>query len=118
VDLGEEEEAVMAVAIVAATVAATAAATAEVIVAATAEVIVAATVVAIVAAMAEVIEAVMAEVIVAAMAEVIVDQVLLTLISLQVQKAGKIEVMVILLKTPNMKVVEVEEKEECLMIVM
>jgi len=49
---------------------------------------------------------------VAATVVVIMDLIALTLISLLEQKVGKIEVMEILLKTLNMKVVEVEEKGE------
>ena len=56
----------------------------------------------------------MAAVILAVMVE-IVNLMPLTLIKLPEQKAGKIEVMETLLKTLNMKVVEVGEKEEFLM---
>ena len=43
------------------------------------------------------------------------DPIALTLINLLEQKVGKTEVMEILLITLNMKMVGVEEKEECLM---
>ena len=82
-DLAEEEEAATAEVIMAA---ATVEATAEVIT---------------VAAM------------VAATAEVITDLIALTPINLPEQKVGKIEVMEILLKTLNMKVVGAGEKGEC-----
>ena len=64
-------------------------------------------------AMAEVIT--MAAVTEEAMAEVIPNLRLPILIDLLVQKVGKIEVMVTLLKTLNTKVVEVGEKEVFLM---
>jgi hypothetical protein len=50
-----------------------------------------------------------------AMAAAILDLIALTQINLLVQMVGKIEVMEILLKTLNMKVVEAEEKGEFLM---
>ena len=52
---------------------------------------------------------------VAATAAAIMDLIALTLINLLEQKVGKIEVMEILLKTLNMKVVGAGEKGECLM---
>ena len=67
---------------------------------------------AITAAMVEVMAAAITSAMVEVMAAAITDLMLLTLISPQVQKAGKIGVMAVLLKTQNMKVVEVEEKEE------
>ena len=70
------------------------------------------------ATVVEIIPAVMAvatavEIIPAVMAqEVILNLITLIQTNLQGQKVGKIEVMEILLKTPNMKVVGVGEKEE------
>ena len=55
----------------------------------------------------------MAAMVVAAATVVIMDLIALTLISLLEQKVGKIEVMEILLKTLNMKMVGAGEKEEC-----
>ena len=52
------------------------------------------------------------EVITAVTVAVILNLVALTLINPLGQKVGKIEVMGILLKTPNMKMVEVGEKGE------
>jgi hypothetical protein len=49
----------------------------------------------------------------AAVTVVIPNLIVLILINLLEQKVGKIEVMVILLKTLNMKVVGAGEKEEC-----
>ena len=51
----------------------------------------------------------------AATAVAIMDLIVLTLINLLEQKGGKTEVLEILLITLNMKMVGVEEKEECLM---
>ena len=52
-----------------------------------------------------------------AMAVVIRNLIILILINPLEQQVGKIEVMETLLKTPNMKVAEAEEKEESQMIV-
>ena len=65
---------------------------------------------------AEITQAVMA--VMAVMGVEILIQILLLRINLLGQKVGKIEVMEILLKTQNMKVVEVGEKEEYQMRVM
>ena len=92
-DLVEEDEAATAVLI---TAAATAAVAREVV---------------ITAAMAAVVTVAVTAVIMAAVTAVIPNLIVLTIINLLVQKVGKIEVMEILLKTLNMKVVEVEEKE-------
>ena len=54
---------------------------------------------------------------VAAMVVAILNLIALTLINLLERKVGKIEVMENLLKTQNMKVAGVGEKEECPMIV-
>ena len=98
-DLAEEEEAVtVEVITVAVTVAVTVAITAAVKVAVTVEVITA---------------------VVSAVVTVAILKLLLLLpINLLVQKVGQIEVIVILLKTLNMRVVEAGEKEEYLMIKM
>ena len=103
-DLVEEEEVVIMAAMEAV---ATAVATAVVIMAAMAE---AMAVVIIVAATAE---AMVVVIIVAATAVAILNLMVLILINLLEQKVGKTEVMGILLKTLNMKVVGAEEKGEC-----
>ena len=118
VDPGEEEEAAMA----AAMVVAMAAAMVVVIMAAVAMVVVtmaAAMVVVIMAAAMVVVATVVAmaaATMAAAMVVAILNLILLTPINLLEQKVGKIEVMGILLKMLNMKVVEVGEKEEFLMV--
>ena len=56
--------------------------------------------------------------IVVATAVAILNLIPITLINLREQKAGRTEVMEILLKTQNMKVVEVEERGEFRMIAM
>ena len=106
-----EEEEVATVVVTAAMVAVTAA-----MVAVTAvmeeEAITAAAMVAVTAVMEE--EAITA----AAMVVITLDLIVRILINLLAQKVGKIEVMEILLKTLNMKMVEAGEKGECLMRVM
>jgi amino acid transporter len=109
VDLVEEEEVAMVVVIAVAAMVAVIAVATEVVIAVAAMVVV-------IAVATEVVIAVATEVVIAVAAMVVV--IVLTLINLLEQKVGKTEVMEILLKTLNMKVVGAGEKGAYLMIAM